>query len=130
MAREGRDRGEGVSFLRGFEEWASTVLTLGIAMLVVSIVLGLVREAARQNPCFWGHKRKRYVAIRDLASCGHYVSWTHHHSHPQDARWICDECETVGEECIDRIGLWTIQNGQLVLDEKRWIAWNDRINGR
>jgi len=106
-------------------------IALGVAGLVfaVGLVVTIIRESARTNPCFWGHEKK-YVSMRDLISCGHYVHWTRSQSHLQDARWVCEKCPVMGEECIDLPGVWMVEHGKLVRDEKRWASWKDRMDIR
>lgn len=103
-------------------------IMLAAAVFVVSLIVWAVRDAARNDPCFWSHD-KRFVSIRDLARCGHTVDWTQSGSHLQDARWLCTRCPSMGEDCIDKQGVWMIHQGALVPDEKRWASWKDRIRG-
>jgi len=109
-----------------------------VVVITVMVILNLVRA----NPCAFGLHKKRYVAIVDLEHCVHRTSWGiycrkqssecpyAHRYHAQAARWVCsgNECATTGSECVDKPGLWLIEHGALVPDEKRLIAWQDKLN--
>lgn len=73
----------------------------------------------------WFGHRKRYLSVsRDHAfQC---TAFTHAYhgwqEYAQVARWVCDRCGAMGEKCMGRekYGTWTIVNGLLVPDEKKW----------
>lgn len=84
--------------------------------------------------CLLGIHRKKYVgvvdfklsySIHDCHDCVHkkpqaYYCSDCRHSH-QVARWACERCTKMGEKWIRKSeGLFTIEYGYLVPDEKRW----------
>lgn len=75
--------------------------------------------------CWFGHKKK-WVAVCDRKTlCLLHVNATWHLDNPfQVARWVCDRrgCRSMGEKCLGetRFGVWTVQHGELVCDEKKW----------
>jgi hypothetical protein len=120
-------------------EYAWIPLVAAVSFFAIVIISGMIRK----NPCAWGRHKKRYVALRDIIHCGHSIDWgarctygscvySRHQHHIQDARWICvtPGCKAIGEHCIDQKGIWLVHQGELVRDEKRIVAWQDKYDLR
>ena len=95
----------------------------------IALFLAIHRLRWMAGRCvLWFHKNKRFIAITES-------EWSHREWERDfgkysfivymvtKARWICDCCGATGVTSInsrDIRGLWTIHQGKLVLDEKRW----------
>lgn len=78
---------------------------------------------------WFGHRRKflavevRVPPVAIGYACDRF--WHGRHYLPDHlwlARWVCTRCDMMGEKCLgyEHEGAWTILNGQIVPDEKKW----------
>lgn len=83
----------------------------------------------------WFGHRKKYLSVEVRkggyggVNCGaffHQLHWS------QDnyslTRWVCERCDKMGEKCLGdtKNGRWTIVNGRLVPDEKKWANFDSQ----
>lgn len=113
-----------------------------VVVVIFVVTVMFLSTVIRSNPCSFGRHKKHYVALRDIVHCGHSIGWGanctsqsclyRHQHHIQDARWVCvaSGCKAMGEHCVDQKGIWSVHQGELVRDEKRISAWQDKYDLR
>lgn len=109
-------------------------LSLYVAIAAMGWLLAFAIRAWFRAKCRWSHKKK-YVRIDhwtniDCEKHGRHVSHGNNVWWSKWGVWICEEpgCTATGKDCFGESAEWTIEFGQVVIDEKK-MANLDEVRG-